>query len=85
MLLARIEGSANATVKHPSLTGCSLALCQPLESDGEQVGVPVLAVDPLHAGMHQRVLLTTDGVGIRERLGDPHSPVRYLVTAILDT
>lgn len=84
MLLARIDGNAVSTIKHPSLKGWRLALCQPLNAEGGEEGAPVLAVDPYQAGIHQRVLLTTDGVGIRERMKDAHSPVRYLITSILD-
>ena len=85
MLLARIDGNVVSTIKHRTLSGWRLAICQMLNDAGEEQGAPVLAVDPYNAGLHQRVLLTTDGVGIRERIGDAHSPVRYLITSILDT
>lgn len=84
MIVARVDGSAVATVKHPSLEGWRLAICQPVDEDGKEIGTPLLALDGLGAGLHQRVIITTDGRSIRERLHDPHSPARHLVIEIAD-
>ena len=84
MIHARIDGSAVSTIRHRSLEGWRLAICQPVDEKGEEEGMPFLALDGLNAGLHQRVLVTTDGRAIRERVGDQHSPARFLVTAILD-
>lgn len=84
MLLCRVDGSAVSTIHHPSLDGWRLLLCQPLMDDGSERGDPVLALDCQGAGMHQRVLLTTDGKGIRERVGVDRCPARFMTLAILD-
>ena len=55
-----------------------------LMKTGEEVSDPILVVDSLGAGMHQRVLITTDGVGIRARVGNEHSPIRYWTNAVLE-
>ena len=48
MQLAKIIGTATATVKHPSLAGCRLLVVQPLMADRRSPdGDPQLAVDTL--------------------------------------
>lgn len=84
MNLARVEGSVTTTVCHPSLRGWKLMICQPVDSDGVAAGDPILAVDPLGAGVGQLVTLTSDGLNTRKVVGDDHSPLRYTVQAILD-
>ena len=84
MLIARVDGEATATICHPSLRGRRLALCQPVDPAGADDGPVLLAVDICNAARGQRVLLTTDGKGIRDRVGDPHSPIRYYVLGIVD-
>ena len=84
MILARIEGNAICTIQHKSLRGWRLAMCQAINEADEMTGEPFLALDGLNAGLHQRVLVTTDGRGIRERVGDAHCPARFMITCILD-
>lgn len=84
MLLARVEGSMIATRKHPSLTGWRLLICQPLNAVGAPEGTPVVAIDPYGAGMHQKVIVSSDGLAARNAVGDQHSPVRMMITGIVD-
>jgi len=84
MILARVDGMVVATVSHPSLQGCRTVICQPLDEAGRVEGAPILAVDPHGAGQHQRVLVSSDGAATRRLVGDPHSPLRNSVIAILD-
>jgi microcompartment protein CcmK/EutM len=84
MILARVDGVIVSTVCHPSMTGCRTIICQPLDETGRSEGAPVLAIDPFSAGQHQRVLISTDGSKTREYVGDPKSPLRNLILAILD-
>ena len=84
MILARIDGVIVTTVSHPSLRGCRTVICQPLDEQGRAEGNPVLALDPHGAGQHQRVLLSTDGAATRQQVGDPKSPLRNLIIAVLD-
>lgn len=84
MILARIDGVIVSTLCHPSMEGCRTAICQPLDESGKPEGAPILAVDPLSAGQHQHVLITTDGSKTREHVGDPKSPLRNLIIAIVD-
>ena len=85
MLFARIDGTIVASACHPSMAGHRTVICQPLDAEGRDEGTPVLAVDPLGAGLHQRVVLTTDGSATRKLVGDPKSPLRNLIIGIVDT
>jgi len=84
MNLARIDGVVVSTACHPSMRAARTVICQPLDPNGKEEGTPVLAVDFHGAGLHQRVILTTDGSETRRQVGDPRSPLRNLVLAVLD-
>jgi ethanolamine utilization protein EutN len=84
MLLARVEGNVVATRKHPSLTGWRLVVCQPINGAGEPEGAPQIAIDSHGAGMHQQVVISSDGMAARKAVGDDKSPVRWLITAVVD-
>ena len=84
MLLARVEGNVVATRKHPSLRGWRLVICQPIGNEGQPEGVPQIAIDSHGAGMHQQVILSSDGIAARQAVGDDRSPVRWLVIGVVD-
>lgn len=84
MQLARVDGVVVATRKHPSFDGWRLLLCQPINGRGDPEGQPVVAIDPHDAGQHSRVLVSTDGSAARKVVGDPTSPVRLMIVAVLD-
>jgi len=84
MHLAVVRGRATATVRHPSLEGARLLICQLLDAAAEPAGDPVLAVDCLGAGFNDRVLLTTDSSGGQKLLDDLTSPLVYWTIGIVD-
>ena len=84
MLLARVEGNVVATRKHPSLEGWRLIICQPINWAGDPEGVPQIAIDPHGAGMHQRVIISSDGSAARLTVKDPKSPARWIIVGIID-
>jgi ethanolamine utilization protein EutN len=84
MLLARVEGNLTATRKHPSLEGWRLLICQPISQEGTPEGVPQVAIDSHGAGLHERVIISSDGLAARKAVGDDHSPVRWLIVGIVD-
>jgi microcompartment protein CcmK/EutM len=84
MLLARVEGSVIATRKHPSYAGWRLIICQPIDVGGTPEGTPQVAIDPYGAGMHERVLISSDGLATRRAVGDPKSPARWMIIGIVD-
>jgi microcompartment protein CcmK/EutM len=84
MFLARVEGTVVATRKHPSLAGWRLVICQPTNSAGDPEGVPQIAIDAHGAGLHQRVVISSDGSAARAAVGDEQSPVRWMVIGVVD-
>lgn len=84
MQIAIVQGRATSTVKHKSLAATRLLVCQPLGVDGKDNGDPVLAVDKLGAGAGDKVIISSDGLGLRELLGDQTSPARWWTMGIVD-
>lgn len=84
MLLARVEGNLVATRKHPSFDGWRFVICQPIGKGGEPEGSPTIAIDSHGAGMHQQVIISSDGKAARKAVGVDKSPVRWLVVGIVD-
>jgi len=84
MLIGMVEGSVVSTVKHRSMEGWKLLIVQPLSEQGAPQGDPVLAIDSLGAGVGVKVVITNDGRGAREMVGDNTSPVRWSVMGLLD-
>jgi ethanolamine utilization protein EutN len=85
MQLARIIGTATATVKHLSLTGTTLHVVQPLMADGRSPdGDPQLAIDMVSAGVGDVVMITSDGRLLRERLKSGTTPARWSTVALID-
>jgi len=84
MLLGLVEGSVVTTIKHPSMTGWKVLIVQPLGHDGAPDGDPLLAIDMLGAGRGTKVVISNDGRGTREMIGDDSSPVRWSVIGVVD-
>lgn len=84
MILARVEGNLTGTRKHPSLNGWRLIICQPMNSQGAVEGTPVVAIDAHGAALHQRVIVTSDGLAARQAVGDSKSPVRMMIVGVVD-
>lgn len=85
MQLARIIGTAIATVKHPSLAGARLLVGQPLMHDRTTPdGDPQLVIDTVAAGAGQLVVISSDGRMLREALGSETTPARWSTIALVD-
>ena len=84
MLLARVEGNVVSTRKHPSLEGWRLVICQPINQAGGPEGAPQVAIDAHGAGLHQRVIISSDGAAARNAVKDQKSPARWMIIGIVD-
>ncbi|NNM29216.1 MAG: ethanolamine utilization protein EutN [Akkermansiaceae bacterium] len=74
-----------ATHSHPSLKGFTMLLVQREDETGKPDSEPpFVAIDLFGAGMHQRVFVSTDGIGARDIVHDEHSPVRNFVQGVID-
>ncbi len=84
MLIGRVVGELVATRKHPSHEGLKLLLVQPLNLDGSDRGVPVVAVDAVDAGVGDRVLVAVEGFSAMTAVNRPQSPTEMAVLGVID-
>ncbi|MFP4352299.1 MAG: EutN/CcmL family microcompartment protein [Puniceicoccaceae bacterium] len=84
MLDARVIGFGHSTVRHHSLKGVRLALCEGLDEGGRGNGRVFLAADWHGAGVGQRVFVTTDGEAASRRTGAEDTPLRNVVLGIAE-
>jgi len=84
MLIARVLGEVVATHKHASHIGRKILMVQPVNLDGSDRGVAVLALDSADAGVGDRVLLTTEGYSAMTSVGRPDSPIDMAVVGVID-
>ena len=83
-MIGMVEGNVVSTIKHRSMNGWKLLVVQPQDWQGKPDGDPLLAIDMLGAGRGVRVLISNDGKGARDMVGDTNSPVRWAVIGVLD-
>jgi ethanolamine utilization protein EutN len=83
--LCRVLGNVVATAKHPVYQGQTLLVVQPIDAAGEDVGSSFLAVDRVQAGPGDRVLVMSEGNGVRQivQMG-AQVPIRSLIVGIVD-
>ena len=84
MIYGRVLGNVVSTVKHPTFIGRALLIVQPLDGNGADDGDSFLAVDNAQAGPGARVIVLSEGSGIRQIIGNPESPIRRLIVGIVD-
>ena len=84
MQIARVVGTVVATQKHATFTGAKLLLVQPVGLDDAPRGTPLLAVDSVGAGVHEKVLVVIEGRAAGEALGRKGAPVDAAIIGIID-
>ena len=85
MQIARVIGTVVSTQKHPKFEGAKLLLVQPTGVDDAPRGMPLLAVDSVGAGVHEKVLVVIEGRAAGEALGRKAAPVDAAVIGIIDS
>lgn len=85
MKCCRVVGPMWAAVKHPAFAGRSLFVVQPLDEHGKDAGQSFVAIDHAQAGVGDKVLVLTEGNGVRQILkqGD-FVPIRSIIVGIVD-
>lgn len=81
MYLARVIGNAVSTIKHRSLEGWRMLIVAPIKAERLD---PLLAIDSLGAGIGDMVVISNDGKGARDLVGDGTSPARWTILGIVD-
>lgn len=87
MKLARVLGSVTSTVKHPAFLNQKLLVVQPIDEQDRPVGASYLAVDRVQAGVGDKVLVLSEGTGVRQLFGLPKTaslPIRSAIVGIVD-
>lgn len=84
MKVARVLGSLVASAHHPSFDGRKILLVQPEGPDGRDAGESYVAIDLVQAGPGDRVLVLTEGTGIRQLIGKDVGAIRSAIVGIVD-
>lgn len=85
MKIATVIGNLVATAHHPDYDGHKIMLVRPETPSGESMGTAFVAVDLVQAGPGDRVLVLTEGNGIRQLLGPKTGPIRSAIVGIIDS
>ncbi len=85
MTYGRVMVNVVSTVKHPTYLGHAVLIVQPLNERGEDDGDSFLAVDRAQAGPGDRVIVLSEGNGIRQLIGINELPIRRLIVGIVDS
>ncbi|NVB84338.1 MAG: EutN/CcmL family microcompartment protein [Kofleriaceae bacterium] len=85
MRCCRVVGPMWAAVKHPAFAGRPLFVVQPVDEHGKDTGGSFVAIDHVQAGVGDKVLVLTEGNGVRQILamGD-QVPIRSIIVGIVD-
>ena len=84
MKLARVIGTIVSTIQHSSFDGHRLMLCTYLTPEGHSTGKQEIAVDLVQSGVGDRVLIMSEGNGVRQLLGTDAGPIRDVIVGIVD-
>lgn len=84
MIVGTVVGHLWSTKKDPSLEGLRFLVVRPYTTDGEESAETLVAVDPLGAGIGERVLVVF-GRAARHAIGRGHDiGFQSAVSAIID-
>jgi ethanolamine utilization protein EutN len=83
VLLARIIGTVVATRKDPRLEGKKLLICRLVDPDGNDEKGYIIAVDTVHAGFREDVLIV-QGSSARMAEGCKDTPIDAAIIGIVD-
>lgn len=84
MKICRVIGSVVATAHHQAYDGQKVLMVRPETPDGKPAGKGAIAVDLMQAGPGDRVLVLSEGTGVRQLLGQDAGPIRSVIVAIID-
>jgi len=85
MRCCRVVGPLWAAAKHPAFAGRPLFVVQPVDEKGADTGASFVAIDHVQAGVGDKVIVLTEGNGVRQilKMGDI-VPIRSAIVGIVD-
>ena len=85
MRCCRVVAPMWAAAKHPAFAGRPLFVVQPLDENGKDAGTSFVAIDHVQAGIGDKVIVLTEGNGVRQilQMGDV-VPIRSMIVGIVD-
>lgn len=85
VIIAKVIGTVVSTIKHPAYHGYKLQIVQPLHNPGESPEETFLAIDSIHAGVGDTVLVMREGSGARQVTQIKDAPIISVIVGILDS
>jgi ethanolamine utilization protein EutN len=85
MKIARVIGSVESVIKHPTFANTIMLVVQPLDEQLNPRGRTHPAIDTVGAGTGDIVLVVEEGKSARERVGQKNVPMRTLIVGIVDS
>ena len=84
MYLARVVGTVVAPIQHPFYAGRKILQVRRTAEDGTPTGPDRVAVDRVHAGTGDLVLVMEEGSSARDLFEDREAPVRTVIVGVVD-
>ncbi len=84
MLIGRVIGTIWATRKYETITGFKMQLVQPLNSEMEKIGEPIIALDTIGAGPGELIFYATSSEAVIP-LHVEMAPVDASIVGIIDS
>ncbi len=84
MLIAKVVGTAVATIKDEKLEGAKLLVVREADVEGNPTGKPLIAIDSVDAGVGDVVLIAA-GSSARQTTMTKDRPVDAVIMAVLDS
>ncbi len=85
MRICRVIGTVVGAARHPMYAGRKLMVVQRVDEQGRDSGESFLAVDQVQAGPGDRVIVMSEGNGVRQVLDQGQQvPIRSIIVGIVD-
>ncbi len=85
MVIAKVVGTVVSTIKHPAYHGYKLQVVQPLHLPDDSPDETFIALDTIHAGVGDTVLVMREGNAARQITKIKDAPIISLIVGILDS
>ncbi len=85
MVIAKVIGTVVSTIKHSAYHGYKLHMVQPLHLANEKPDEVFIALDNVHAGVGDTVLVMREGSGARQITQIKDAPIISMIVGVLDS